>query len=86
MKSYAQSAGYAEQALQSIKIVQTYGNEELELNNYCKYLDRAKKVQRKTSILSAISMGLMFYAMMLFYAAAFYFGGYLRWNKIEEGG
>jgi len=43
-------------------------------------------VQRKTAIYTAISMGLMFYAMMLFYAAAFYFGGYLRWNKVEENG
>ena len=30
MKGYAQSAGYAEQALHAIKVVQTYGNEELE--------------------------------------------------------
>ena len=42
MKAYAQSAGYAEQALQSVKIVHTYGNELLELKNYVKYLDRAK--------------------------------------------
>lgn len=42
MKAYAQSAGYAEQALQSIKIVHTYRNEELELANYSKYLGRAK--------------------------------------------
>jgi hypothetical protein len=42
MKAYAQSAGYAEQALQSIRIVQTYGREMLEYNNYTKYLDRAR--------------------------------------------
>jgi len=42
MKAYAQSAGYAEQALQSVKIVHTYCNEQLELRNYTKYLDRAK--------------------------------------------
>jgi len=42
MKAYAQSAGYAEQALQSVKIVHTYCNEILELDNYTKYLGRAK--------------------------------------------
>lgn len=46
MKAYAQSAGYAEQALQSIRIVHTYGNELLEYNNYSKYLDRARLKQR----------------------------------------
>lgn len=48
MKAYAQSAGYAEQALQSVKIVHTYGNELLEVNNYVKYLDRAKQQKFKS--------------------------------------
>ena len=48
MKAYSQSAGYAEQALQSIKIVHTYGNELLELKNYVKYLDRAKQQKFKS--------------------------------------
>ena len=39
MKAYAQSAGYAEQALQSIKVVHTYCQEALELKNYSKNLD-----------------------------------------------
>jgi len=43
MKSYAQSAGYAEQALQAIKVVHTYGQEELELKNYSKYLTNARE-------------------------------------------
>ena len=34
MKSYGQSAGYAEQALQAIKVVHTYGQEALESTNY----------------------------------------------------
>ena len=38
IKVYAQSAGYAEQALSAIKIVHTYGNEALEINNYKKFL------------------------------------------------
>lgn len=31
-------------------------------------------------------MGFLFFAIFLFYGAAFYFGGYLRWNKVEENG
>ena len=38
MKSYGQSAGYAEQALQAIQVVHTYGQEALESKNYNKYL------------------------------------------------
>jgi ABC-type multidrug transport system fused ATPase/permease subunit len=42
MKSYSQSAGYAEQALASIKVVHTYGQELLEERNYGKYLTRSQ--------------------------------------------
>jgi ATP-binding cassette subfamily B (MDR/TAP) protein 1 len=44
MKAYAQSAGYAEQALSAIKVVHTYGQEELEQKNYQAFLDRSKKL------------------------------------------
>lgn len=40
LKAYSQSAGYAEQALQAIKIVHTYGQEKLEEKNFSKYLSR----------------------------------------------
>ena len=45
MKSYSQCAGYAEQALQGIKVVQTYGTEKLEGDNYAKYLDRSREAK-----------------------------------------
>ena len=81
MKAYAQSAGYAEQALQSIKIVQTYGNEKLELGNYSKYLGQARAKQRVSSLKSAIAYAALFSAFFGFYAYSLYFGGYVRWNK-----
>lgn len=84
MKAYAQSAGYAEQALQSIKIVQTYCNEMLELNNYSKYLGRAKAKQRKHALFQAFSNASLFGIIFCFYAMALYFGGYLRWNEVNE--
>ena len=45
LKAYAQSAGYAEQALQGIKVVHTYGQELLERRNYGKYLDKSSAAQ-----------------------------------------
>lgn len=42
MRAYAQSAGYAEQALQAIKVVHTYGCEKLELKNYITNLDETR--------------------------------------------
>ena len=38
--AYQQCAGIAEQSLQAIKVVHTYGREELESTNYNKYLNR----------------------------------------------
>jgi ATP-binding cassette subfamily B (MDR/TAP) protein 1 len=40
MIAYQQCAGLAEQSLQSVKVVHTYGREELESTNYNKYLVR----------------------------------------------
>lgn len=42
MKAYAQSAGYAEQALNAIRVVHTYGQELLEYGNYTKFLERSR--------------------------------------------
>ena len=44
MRGYAQSAGYAEQAVYAIKVVHNYDQEMLEERNYLKYLDQATKV------------------------------------------
>jgi hypothetical protein len=34
MKAYGQSAGYAEQAINAIRVVQAFGQEEKEYKNY----------------------------------------------------
>ena len=83
MKSYAQSAGYAEQALSSIKVVHTYGQELLEDRNYGKYLNRAwvtgRAMVRKTGVGKASIMSIIF----AFYAYSFFWGAYLRWNNVD---
>lgn len=85
LKAYAQSAGYAEQALNAVRIVHTYCNEKLEHKNYLKYLERAKKAQFKFTIIAAAGGGFLFFAIQLLYGGAFWFGGWLRINKIKEG-
>ena len=89
MKAYAQSAGYAEQALNAIKVVHTYGNEELEEKNYFKYLKRSRGVQSTEVIKTALGRSVFLCVMFLFYGFAFFNGGRFRWiegNEILEGG
>ena len=42
MRAYGQSAGYAEQALGAVRIVVSFGQEQLEMNNYNRFLVRVK--------------------------------------------
>jgi ATP-binding cassette subfamily B (MDR/TAP) protein 1 len=85
MKESAQSSGYAEQALSAIKVVHTYGQEELEEKNYKKYIDNMKKVGLKNKFYGAIGVGLMTSVILAYYGYAFYFGGYLLQIGAESG-
>ena len=38
LRAYSQSAGYAEQALSAIRIVVSFGQEQLEMANYNRFL------------------------------------------------
>ena len=82
MRAYSQSAGYAEQALSAIRVVHTYGMEALEVANYTKYLYRAKKIQAKIAFASSAGQSILFLIIFGFYGYAFYWGGYLRYNKV----
>ena len=92
MKAYAQSSGYAEQALQAIKVPFTYGNELLESKNYDKYLLRAKDAANDRSWLLARAIFLFSIVSQLISAFAYYFGGYAithswaNYNGIYTGG
>lgn len=83
MKAYAQSAGYAEQALQAIKVVQTYGQELLEMKNYNKYLSQAKKVGKAQALKKAVGNTIVLVMFFCFYAYTFFIGGLLKYNKTE---
>lgn len=67
----------------AIKVVHSYGGEELENNNYKKYLNKAAAVQGKLAVNTSLGLSLVYLIMFGFYAYAFYFGGMLRWSKEE---
>jgi len=75
--AYAQSAGYAEQALHAIKVVHTYGQEMLEDTIYSKYLERTREAGKKIAFKTAIGQSLLMGVFFAFYAYAFYFGAWL---------
>lgn len=76
LKAYGQSAGYAEQALGSIKVVSAFGMEEKESENYNRYLDRAKKAGIKNNTNLALGNGLIYLGFYFMYAYSFYLGAW----------
>lgn len=85
MRAYSQSSGYAEQALSAIKVVHTYGQELLEMENYNKYLIRAKKISLSQTTKKSFGGALLFLLITGFYGYSFYWGGYLRANETMNG-
>lgn len=75
LAAYSQSAGYAEQALNAIKVVTAYGMETTEVENYSKYLDRARHVGVKTHFWSTLVMAFVVSTIYLTYAYSYFFGG-----------
>ena len=84
MKAYSQSAGYADQALNAIKVVFAFGQEETEISNYEKYLSQARSVGINTHCFGAVSIGAFFFALYGYYAYAFYVGSFMITEKIEN--
>jgi ABC-type multidrug transport system fused ATPase/permease subunit len=74
MKAYGQSAGYADQALNAIRVVVAYGQEEKEVRNYTKYLNRARDAGIRTHCRGSVAMALFFASIFGTYAYAFYLG------------
>ena len=75
LRAYGQSAGYAEQALSAIKVVVAFGMEEVEIENYAKYLLRSKEMGLKSQVGLAVSVGVFFGTIYGAYAYAFWLGG-----------
>ena len=88
MRAYGQSAGYAEQALSAVRIVVSFGQEALEIENYSRFLARVREAGIKASVANGASLGFFFCTIYLCYAYAFLLGaiwvdeGY--WNHAED--
>ena len=87
-KAYAQSAGYASQALAAVRIVVSFGNEELEVTNYNRFLEQCRIAGLKSGVTGGFTLGFFFFTIYLSYAYAFLMGaiwvdqGY--WNDAED--
>ena len=84
MKAYGQSAGYADQALNAIRVVAAFGQEEKEVRNYHKYLNRARTAGIKTHFKSSLSMAMFFASIFSTYAYSFYIGSVWIYNGIQN--
>mmetsp|Transcript_34808 Transcript_34808/g.25148 ORF Transcript_34808/g.25148 Transcript_34808/m.25148 type:complete len:176 (+) Transcript_34808:750-1277(+) len=76
LKAYGQSAGYAEQALGSIKVVAAFGNEVKEVENYTKYLDLARTAGLKNQLSGAVGFAALIASFYFMYGYSFMIGGY----------
>ena len=74
MRAYGQSAGYAEQALSAIRIVVSFGQEELEMKNYARFLTRVTEAGKRGGVASGLSLGFFFFVVYLCYAFSFWMG------------
>jgi len=81
MQSYGQSAGYADQAINAIKIVQAFGMEKSEIINYNTYLTKAKAAGIKSNLKGSIAVAFFFIIIYGTYSYAFYIGSLL----VSEG-
>ena len=88
MKAYGQSAGYAEQALSAIRIVVSFGQEDLEIKNYNYYVEECTAAGHKAALASGSSLGFFNFTIYLCYAYAFIIGAVWidkpYWNHAED--
>lgn len=83
-ESYIQAGGLSEQSLSQIKTVQSLNGQAHELKIYLKELMSAIKVSRKYQIISSITMGIFYFAIISEYGLGFWIGGYLVKNDINN--
>ena len=82
MKSYGQSAGYAEQALNAIRVVVAFGQEQKEEDNYSRYLTRAKTAGIKTHFKGAMVLACFMFSIYACYSYAFFMGSVWIYHDI----
>ena len=80
--AYAKSGGFAEQALNNIKVVAAFGQERREIDNYTKHLDEAKNTRQKGKVIIALSLGTFNFLLFSSYVYGLYVGGLFVKNQV----
>jgi len=66
--------------------VQTYCQESFEMSVYNKYLTTSRGIGQSQAKKNAFFGGVFYFVIFGFYAYTFFWGGYLRYNKVELSG
>jgi ABC-type multidrug transport system fused ATPase/permease subunit len=84
MKGYAKSGGYAEQALNAIKVVSATSQEKKEITNYSNNLEEARRTSESLKKKGAVGYGAFYGVLVLIYGYIYYFGGVFVYEEIEN--
>ena len=85
IKAYNKGGAYAEQALNSIRIVSAFGQEEAEERNFTRFLESTRKSGHKNSCKSSLGMAIFYGIIFGGYAYGLSIGGIFVNNKIMKG-
>jgi ABC-type multidrug transport system fused ATPase/permease subunit len=72
--------GIAEESLTAIKVVAGFGREDLEVRKFAKWSRRTQRVAKKYTFMYSFLVGIMKFAIFLFYAYSFYVGSFFVAN------
>ena len=72
--AFAKCAAYSDQAVEAIRIVVAFGKEELEIDNYLRYLKEFDAIAVSTSVKAGFSFGILYFAIYIGYTYAFFIG------------
>ena len=73
--------GIAEETLTAIKVVAGFGREDLEVKKFAKWSRRTQRVAKKYTFMYSFMVGIMKFAIFVFYAYSFYVGSFFVLNE-----
>ena len=74
-ESYRKSGAHSEQAINAIKVVKAFGQENRERRNYERHLKRAQRRTQKQTFLYALAMGILEFTLVIVHPYAWLIGG-----------
>ncbi|CAI2362505.1 unnamed protein product [Moneuplotes crassus] len=83
-KAFERSSTIAEQALNSIKIVQAYGQESTENDRFIEPLDEARQKGIKVHFMTALAYGIYSSGFMVVFPISLFFGGLLVTEGVQN--